>query len=306
MALLPVLLLTIFSITLFISRFRRKHYPPGPTGLPVIGNILMMNQLTHRGLAKLASQYGGLFHLRMGIRHIIVVSTPDMARQVLQAQDKVSNRPTSIALDYLAYDRANMAFADYSPFWREMRKICVIKLFSRKHVESWDSVRDELNNMLRVVASNTGQAINIGELVFGFTEKIIYRAAFGSKLRDGHSDFLRIMQEFSKLFGAFNICDLIPGLSWADPQGFKAKLRKARGSLDGFIDSIIDQHMIKRKGKDIGGCDEGDRDMVDELLAFHNDDGEAKAKTDDLPSSIKLTRNNIKGIIMVSRLSLCH
>ncbi|WOH10381.1 hypothetical protein DCAR_0729849 [Daucus carota subsp. sativus] len=297
MALVPILL-TIISVILLVSRFYSRPYPPGPRGWPVIGNMLMMDQLTHRGLAKLASQYGGIFHLRMGIRHIVVVSSPDMARQVLEARDKVSNRPTSIALDYLSYGTANMAFADYSPFWRQMRKICVIKLFSRARAESWDSVRDELNEMLRVVASNAGQAVNIGELVFGFAERIIYRAAFGSRLSDGHDDFLKIMQEFSKLFGAFNICDFIPGLSWADPQGFKARLSKARGSLDAFIDSIIEQHISKRKGKNITGRDEGNNDMVDELLAFYADVGEAKADSDDLSSSIKLTRDNIKGIIM--------
>lgn len=302
MALLFILLLAIFLMILFKSSFNRKPYPPGPRRLPVIGNTLIMHYLTHRGLAKLASLYGGLFYLRMGAQDIVVVSTPDMARQVLQAhQDKISNRPTSIALDYLSYGRANMAFADYSPFWRQMRKICVMKLFSRARVESWDSVRDELNIMLRLVASNANQAINLGELVFGFTEKIIYRAAFGSRLSDGNSDFHNIMQEFSQLFGSFNVCDFVPWMSWADPQGLKARLRKARGSLDRFIDSIIDQHMLKRKGKNIG-----DNDMVDELLAFYTDEGEPKAESDDLQSSIKLTKNNIKGIIMVSGLSLCH
>lgn len=302
MAFLFILLLTVISMMLFLSRFRGKPYPPGPRRLPVIGNTLMMPYLTHRGLAKLARKYGGLFYLRMGAQDIVVVSSPDMARQVLQAhQDEIANRPTSIALDYLSYGRANMAFADYSPLWRQMRKICVMKLFSRARVESWNSVRDELNNMLRDVASNANQEINLGELVFGFTEKIIYRAAFGSRLSDGNNEFIKIMQEFSQLFGTFNICDFVPWMSWADPQGLKARLRKARGSLDTFIDSIIDQHILKRKGQNIG-----DNDMVDELLAYYTDDGEAKAESDDLQSTIKLTRNNIKGIIMVSELSLWH
>ncbi|KAL8118090.1 cytochrome P450 84A1-like [Apium graveolens] len=294
MSLLFILLLTIISMIFFISRFGGKPYPPGPRRLPVIGNTLMMACLTHRGLAKLASRYGGLFYLRMGAQDIVVVSTPDMARQILQThQDQISNRPTSIALDYLSYGRANMAFADYSPWWRQMRKICVMKLFSRARVESWNSVRDELNHMLRDVASNANQAINLGELVFGFTEKIIYRAAFGSRLSDGGTEFIKIMQEFSKLFGSFNVCDFVPWMSRADPQGLKARLRKARGSLDTFIDSIIDQHIIKRKGKNIG-----DKDMVDELLAFYTEEGEAKAESDDLQATIKLTKNNIKGIIM--------
>lgn len=288
--------LLIFSL---LSYIRRKPYPPGPKGWPVIGNMLMMDKLTHRGLAKLANQYGGLFHLRMGFLHMVTVSTPDMARQVLQVHDNIfSNRPATVAISYLTYDRADMAFAHYGPFWRQMRKICVMKLFSRKRAESWDSVRDEVDRMLRVLASNTGVALNIGELAFGLSRNTIYRAAFGSSSHDGQGDFIKILQEFSKLFGAFNICDFVPGLSWADPQGFTGRLVKARASLDGFIDSIIDQHIHKKKSN-MNGFDELDKsDMVDELLAFYGEDQAEVNKSDEVHNSIKLTRDNIKAIIM--------
>lgn len=131
--LLPTIFLSALPLLLFIlfvSRSRRKlPYPPGPPGFPVIGNMLMMNELTHRGLARLANKYGGLFHMKMGGLHMVAVSTPDMAREVLQAQDGVfSNRPATDAISYLTYDRADMAFAHYGPFWRQMRKICVMKV----------------------------------------------------------------------------------------------------------------------------------------------------------------------------------
>ncbi|KAA8531944.1 hypothetical protein F0562_006339 [Nyssa sinensis] len=285
-------------VFLFIlSGLRRKlPYPPGPKGLPVIGNMMMMNQLTHRGLAKLAKQYGGIFHLRMGFLHMVTVSSPDIARQVLQVQDNIfSNRPATIAISYLTYDRADMAFAHYGPFWRQMRKLCVMKLFSRKRAESWESVRDEVDSMVRVVVSNTGKPVNIGELVFSLTRDIIYRAAFGSSSHEGQDDFIKILQEFSKLFGAFNIADFIPGLGWADPQGLNSRLAKARASLDGFIDTIIDDHMEKHRKNNIS--DDANTDMVDDLLAFYSDEAKVTV-SDDLQSSFRLTRDNIKAIIM--------
>ncbi|CAK9157065.1 unnamed protein product [Ilex paraguariensis] len=298
-ALKPIPISVFFIVPLLflflLSRFRRKPYPPGPKGLPIIGNMMMMDQLTHRGLAKLAKQYGGLFHLRMGFLHMVAVSSPEIARQVLQVQDNIfSNRPATIAISYLTYDRADMAFAHYGPFWRQMRKLCVMKLFSRKRAESWDSVRDEVDEMVRVVATNTGSPVNVGESVFGLTRNIIYRAAFGSSTHDGQDDFIKILQEFSKLFGAFNIADFIPGLSWVDPQGLNTRLAKARASLDGFIDSIIDDHMVKRKENRV---DEANTDMVDDLLAFYSDEAKV-TESDDLQNSIKLTRDNIKAIIM--------
>ncbi|OAY57485.1 cytochrome P450 84A1 [Manihot esculenta] len=281
-----------------ISRLRRrKPYPPGPRGLPIIGNLLMMDHLTHRGLAKLAKEYGGLFHLRIGNIHKMVVSSPEMARQVLQVQDNIfSNRPATIAISYLTYDRADMAFAHYGPFWRQMRKLCVMKLFSRKRAESWESVRDEVDCMVKTVVAEKGKPVNVGELIFTLTMNIIYRAAFGSK-NEGKDEFIRILQEFSRLFGAFNIADFIPWLGWMDPNGLKlnSRLAKARKSLDRFIDLIIDEHMQKKKEGNVS--DDNITDMVDDLLAFYSDEPKVN-ESDDLQNSFKLTRENIKAIIM--------
>lgn len=54
-----------------------------------------------------------------------------------------------------------MAFAHYGPFWRQMRKVCVMKVFSRKRAESWASVRDEVDKMVRSVSCNVGKLTRI-------------------------------------------------------------------------------------------------------------------------------------------------
>ncbi|CAO2830516.1 unnamed protein product [Amaranthus hypochondriacus] len=300
----PIMIFTLFITSLFlislIKRLRRKPYPPGPKGLPIIGNMMMMDQLTHRGLAKLAQRYGGLFHLKMGFVHTIVVSSPDWARQVLQVQDNIySNRPATIAISYLTYNRADMAFAHYGPFWRQMRKLCVMRLFSRKRAESWQSVRDEVNYIIRTLSSRAGSSINLGEHVFNLTKNVIYRAAFGSNSSEGQDEFIAILQEFSKLFGAFNIADFIPYLTWIDPNGLNNRLAKARGALDRFIDRIIDDHISKKKGINghVKKQDNGEDDMVDDLLNFYSEEAKVN-ESEDLQNAIKLTRDNIKAIIM--------
>ena len=295
--------LSLLLFVLFLRRLHRKlRYPPGPTGLPIIGNMLMMDQLTHRGLARLATIYGGLFHLRLGVLHMVVVSTPDMAREFLQVQDVAfANRPANVAISYLTYDRADMAFANYGPFWRQMRKICVIKLFSRRRAESWASVRDEVDTLVEIVSRKIQQPVNIGDLVFSLTRNITYKAAFGSSSHEGQDEFVKILQEFSKLFGAFNIADFLPWLGWIHAREFNERLAKARRDLDVFIDSIIDEHLEKKmkklKGEKVD--DEEDTDMVDELMAFLVDDSSSN-EFDDSQSVLKLTRDHIKALIMVS------
>ncbi|WVZ59575.1 hypothetical protein U9M48_009696 [Paspalum notatum var. saurae] len=286
-----------------LRRRGKAPLPPGPKPLPIIGNMTMMNQLTHRGLAALAEQYGGLLHLRLGRLHAFAVSTPEYAREVLQAQDGAfSNRPATIAIAYLTYDRADMAFAHYGPFWRQMRKLC-------------PAPRRDVGGRARRVrgagarrgaagcgAGGAAEAVNLGELIFTLTKNVIFRAAFGTRDGDGQDDFIAILQEFSKLFGAFNIGDFIPWLSWMDPQGINRRLRDARRALDRFIDKIIDEHMKRGKSPD-----DADADMVDDMLAFlaeakpqldGNTKGAAAADGDDLHNTLRLTRDNIKAIIM--------
>lgn len=290
---------SLLVLVFLITRWRKLLYPPGPKGLPVIGNMLMMDQLTHHGLAKLAKTYGGLFHLRMGFRHVFAITSPDVAQQVLQVQDiSFSNRPVTIAINYLTYDLADMAFAPYGPFWRQMRKVCVMKVFSRRRAESWASVRDEVNNMVRSLSSNVGKPVKVGELIFTLTRNITYRAAFGAACEREQNEFIRILQEFSKLFGAFNVADFIPFLGWFDLHGINKRLVKARNDLNGFIDEVIDEHMKK---KDILNDDE-DTDMVDDLLAFYSEEDKLVSEdssTNRNKNAVKLTRDNIKALVMV-------
>ncbi|CAN1126456.1 Cytochrome P450 84A1 [Linum perenne] len=225
--------------------------------------MLIMDQLTHHGLAKLAKQYGGLFHLRMGNINMVTVSSPEIAK--------------------------DMAFANYGPFWRQMRKISVMKLFSRRRAESWESVRDEIDSMVQTVAANpTGNPINVGELIFTFTMNLTYRAAFGTSNNNKGQmeEFIKILQEFSRLFGAFNIADFIPFLGWMDPQGLFPRMVNARSSLDKFIDQIMDDHLLKKKNTSTQEDLVPNPDMVDD------------STTSTTTSSTKLTKDNIKAIIM--------
>ncbi|XP_030944935.1 cytochrome P450 84A1-like isoform X2 [Quercus lobata] len=296
-----IISLYLFLIFLLLSR---KHccYPPGPKGLPIIGNMSMVAQLTHRGLAQLAKQYGGLMHLRMGLHDMVVVSTPDMAREVLQGQDSVfANRSSSFVATYLSYNRADMSFANYGPFWRQMRKICVMKLFSRKRVETWDSVGDEINKMVQAVATKTGSPTDLSKVASSLTSHITYKAAFGTNSREGEEgQFETILQEFSKLFAEFNVADFIPWLSWIYTKDLKRRLVNVRGALDVFIDKLIDEHLAKKSNKNSKDENEAAAtDMVDELVSFLDEgaDHENIKSTDSL-STFKLNRDNIKGLIM--------
>lgn len=292
---LAIILLSLAFLFHSFSNVRRRNLPPGPKGLPVIGNVLMLRRYTHRGLAQLGKQYGGVVHLRFGALRTVAVTTPAAAREVLQLRDGAfSNRPATVAVRYLTYGRADIAFANYGPYWRQMRKLSVVKLFSRRRVESWAAVRDEVDSLV-ARASATSSPVNVADLVSSLALNIIYRAAFGSSLGESKVEFTKILRDTSKLMGELNVMDFLPRwLRWVDVQGFNKQLERARASLDRFIDRVIQEHMMEADGEKVEGADDNS-DMVDGLLRLVGD-GEDGG---DQHSGLRLRRDNVKAIIMV-------
>ncbi|KAG1354503.1 putative Cytochrome P450 84A1 [Cocos nucifera] len=79
-----------------------------------------------------------------------------------------------------------------------------------------------------------------------------------------------------------------------DMQGINKRLKAARVALDRFIDKIIDEHLGNPKV-----ADAEDADMVDDMLAILEDSPAGKGgEGGDLQGDLKLTRDNIKAIIM--------
>jgi ferulate-5-hydroxylase len=144
----PLSWVLVASLAIVLLQLRRRGkapLPPGLKPLPIIGNMTMMDQLTHRGLAALAEQYGGLLHACTSSWAGCTRSRcrrPGTRARCRTARSRTAPPPWP-SRTLLTYDRADMAFAHYGTFWRQMRKLCAMKLFSRRRAETWVAVHDE-------------------------------------------------------------------------------------------------------------------------------------------------------------------
>ncbi|OEL32756.1 Cytochrome P450 84A1 [Dichanthelium oligosanthes] len=281
----------------YSGRRRRasSRFPPGPPCLPAIDNLLAMEQFTHRGLAKLAKLHGGFFHLRIGFANVFIVSSPETAREILHQQDSLfTHRPVTTAMTYVSYDLADMAFAHYGPFWRHMRKLCVMKLFSRGRDLSWRAVRTEVDDLIKSLAEQKGTVANVGELVFMLSTNMTLRAAFGARSQEDEEEFVAIIRELSEIFLAFNVADFIPFVGWLDLNGINKRMKAGRRALDVFIDRIIDEHIAKWKNGNVSAAD-----MVDDMIAYLAEAPGTDTREDGVElKDLRLTRDNIKCLIM--------
>ncbi|XAR58830.1 Trans-cinnamate 4-monooxygenase [Bertholletia excelsa] len=162
-ALLALFLATIVAILISKIRGKRFRLPPGPIPVPIFGNWIQVgDDLNHRNLTDLAKKFGEIFLLRMGQRNLVVVSSPDLAKEVLHTQGvEFGSRTRNVVFDIFTGKGQDMVFTVYGEHWRKMRRIMTVPFFTNKVVQQYRSGwEEEAGRVVEDVKSNPEAATN--------------------------------------------------------------------------------------------------------------------------------------------------
>ncbi|XP_047340065.1 cytochrome P450 71B10-like [Impatiens glandulifera] len=269
--------LIIVSISWTLLRDKKKHvgrHPPSPARLPFIGNLHQLGSLPHQSLAKLAMKNGPVMLLKLGQIPTLVVSTAEMAEQVLKTHDiDCCSRAPSYGPKILSYNLLDISFVPYNDYWREMRKLCVLELFSMKRVNSFTSLRElEVKHIIEDLSANyLNREVDMGEKVFSLLNNILCKIAFGKRYEGkqfGNKKFEVAIHDAIDLLSCFWVTDFFPRFGWIIDTltGKYFRLKKWASDFDAFLTRVIDEHLDPSRLKL-----EKD-DIVDILLKLYKDD----------------------------------
>ncbi|MBA0573834.1 hypothetical protein Golob_001091, partial [Gossypium lobatum] len=290
-------LLSILLVSFFILRSLKKSKPknpdlkpiPGPRKFPVIGNLHQIaSPSPHKTLRDLALKHGPLMHLQLGEISTVIVSSPEVAKEVTKTHDiNFSYRPAMEVPRVYTYDFTNIAFAPYGNYWRYLRKLCNTELLTASRVQSFRSIREaEVLNLVKTIHESEGKAVNLSDMIFSMTYGIVARAAFGKKCKD-QQIYIDSITELTKLLSGFSLSDFYPSIKPLQLfSGMKTKVEKMHKENDRIIANIIAEHRERRVREKSGQAEAEQEDLVDVLLRIQEE------------NEFPLADKNIKSVIV--------
>eukprot|EP01018_Ginkgo_biloba_P009536 Gb_26239 [translate_table: standard] len=222
LALMVAVLASAYMISRRMKSKNKLRLPPGPPAVPIFGNWLQVgDDLNHRNLANLAKKYGDIVLLKMGEKNVVVVSCPNLAKEVLVSQGvEFGSRARNLVFDIFTGKGQDMVFTSYGDHWRRMRRIMTVYFFTNKVLHhsqvAWD---DELNRVISDVkkseeASTSGIVIRhrLQLMIYNTMYRIMFGRKFQSQqdhlflqLKALNGERTRLAQSFT-----YNYADFIP------------------------------------------------------------------------------------------------
>ncbi|KAL1565758.1 cytochrome P450 [Salvia divinorum] len=223
--LLEKALVGLFSaivVAAVVSKLRGKKFklPPGPMPVPIFGNWLQVgDDLNHRNLTDYAKRFGDIFLLRMGQRNLAVVSSPDLAKEVLHTQGvEFGSRTRNVVFDIFTGKGQDMVFTVYGEHWRKMRRIMTVPFFTNKVVQQyhqgWEAeaaaVVDDVKKMPESATTGIVLRRRLQLMMYNNMYRIMFDRRFESeedplfvKLKALNGERSRLAQSFEYNYGDF-------------------------------------------------------------------------------------------------------
>ncbi|KZT64716.1 cytochrome P450 [Daedalea quercina L-15889] len=250
MAITIAVFLSLLTAYVFWRLVSRKSLPPGPTGLPFIGNTLQMPKNREWvAYGQLAKKYGDVMHMTVLGKSIIVLTSREAILDLLEKKGTIyADRPIiPMGSEMIGYSRITI-LCPYGTRLKESRKLITNAVNARSAPDIHRVAEVKILRLLpKLLASPTDFKSHLRWFIAG----VVLQITHGHDVQDLGTDplcqlagvvnaqFSAVLVPGKFLVDSFPLLRYIP--AWFPGAGFKAFANDARRSLNRLLDEPYNQ-----------------------------------------------------------------
>ncbi|CAM0943134.1 unnamed protein product [Alopecurus aequalis] len=265
--------------------------PPGPVPWPVVGNLpeMMFNKPAFRWIHNMMKEMGtDIASIRLGGVHVISITCPKIAREVLKEQDaNFASRPLTFASATFSGGYQGAGLSPYGDQWKKMRRVLTTEIVCpSRHRWLHDARADEADNLTRYIynlvttqGSSCSSGVDVRHVARHYGGNVIRRLLFGSRYfceprPDGGPGPMEV-EHMDALFTSlgllftFGVSECLPWLRGLDLDGHEKIIKEANAAMNRLHDTVIDERWRQWKAGET--TDRGD--FLDVLITLKDCDG---------------------------------
>uniref|UniRef100_A0ACB8FP23 Uncharacterized protein n=1 Tax=Sphaerodactylus townsendi TaxID=933632 RepID=A0ACB8FP23_9SAUR len=254
-SLLICFLLLALLLDYVIYRKRSSRFPPGPTPLPFVGNLLKFDfknpEVTVQHWTK---KYGIAILIHAAWQKYVILSGFKVIKEAFgQKAEDFADRPDLPLLNTAGYTKncGGIFMATHSDGWKEQRRFCVstLRTFGMgKRTLEW-KISEEAGYLCSEFKSQEGSPFNPRELLNNAVGNIICILTFGDRFDYNDVTFLQLIhltEEFMRTTTRY-LPQLLVQRSWLSfVPGPHQRIKKHFNSISVIIKQIVNEHKKTR------------------------------------------------------------
>ncbi|XP_069823411.1 cytochrome P450 2D15-like [Dendropsophus ebraccatus] len=200
------LLLISFIVGLFLldfvkSRKNGSQFPPGPRGVPFLGNILQVDfRNPTETLRQLRKEFGDIFSLQYFWKNTVVLNGFEVMKEALiNRSEDIADRPPFPIYEKVGYsgDNKGLVLVPYGSSWKEQRRftLCTLRNFGMGKKSLEERVTEEAQCLCSAFRSQKDQ-FNPHFLINNAVSNVICSIVFGDRFDYDDAKFQRFLHLF--------------------------------------------------------------------------------------------------------------
>ncbi|KAF8648401.1 hypothetical protein AX16_006310 [Volvariella volvacea WC 439] len=199
--------------------FSRKKLPPGPKGLPLIGNVLdMPKSMPWITFAEWGKQYGDMTYISLFGRPWLIVNSFPVAVDLLEKHGSIySNRPFLQMADLAGLQGRGMTLLQNGDRFKTYRKFFAKVMGNTTTLRKYDHIEEEECQKFarRLLFKPEGFLTHVEY----FAAAVIMRVAYGYQVKEYDDPYVDLVQAAVKKFSSITtpgrfLVELIPALRY--------------------------------------------------------------------------------------------